>query len=104
MNVSLVVANVNQIKSGISLNVDVLGSIIDDSVITRHEVINTVDSVSANVINAVSTYFCNKKVRCEMDWYILHTLLLVIVLLLVIAIICYHYLKHRSKQKNVLLY
>ena len=81
-----------------------LGSIIDDSVITCHEIINTVDSVSTNVINTVSTYFCNKKVRYEMDWYILHTLLLVMVLLLVISIICYHYLKHRSKQKNVLLY
>ena len=51
----------------VSENGKYLGSIIDDSVITCHEIINTVDSVSTNVINTVPTYFYNKKVRYEVD-------------------------------------
>ena len=35
-----------------------------------------------------------------MDFYILHTFLLVMMLLFLIAIICY-YTKHRSKQKFI---
>ena len=35
-----------------------------------------------------------------MDCYILLTVLLVIILLFIIAIICYHYAKHRSKLKK----
>ena len=37
-----------------------------------------------------------------MDCYILHTVLLVIILLVMIAIICYHYEKGRSKLKKVM--
>ena len=37
----------------------------------------------------------------EMDYYILRTFLLVTILLLMIAINCYHFAKHRSKQENV---
>ena len=35
-----------------------------------------------------------------MDFCILHTVLLVMILLFIIDIICYHYAKHRSKQKT----
>ena len=41
------------------------------------------------------------KVRYKTYWYILRASLLVIILLLIITIICYHYAKHRSKQKNI---
>ena len=44
-----------------------------------------------------------KKVRCKMDHYIIHTVLLVIILLSVIAITCYHYTKHRSKLKKLIV-
>ena len=37
----------------------------------------------------------------KIDWYILHTVLLVIMLLLIITIICYHYAKDRSKQNGI---
>ena len=47
--------------------------------------------------------FITKNVRHEIDWYILHTVLLVVMLLFIIAIICDHYAKHRSKLRNVLL-
>ena len=43
----------------------------------------------------------DKKVRYKIDSYILHAILLVIILLLIITIICYHYAKHRSKQKGI---
>ena len=33
----------------------------------------------------------DKKVRHEMNGYILHTVLLVVILLLITAVICYHY-------------
>ena len=42
----------------------------------------------------------NKKVRYKMDCYILQKVLLVIILLFIIAIICYHYAKHRLKLKK----
>ena len=35
-----------------------------------------------------------------MGYYILHTVLLVIILQFIIAIIYYHYAKHRSKQNK----
>ena len=35
-----------------------------------------------------------------MDYYILQTFLLVITLLFIIAIVCYHYTKHRSGKKT----
>ena len=81
----------------------------------RVEIINATDIVSINVTNTITTYVTNtistnvvstvslysddKKVRYNMDYYILHTVLLVI-MLFIITIICYHYTKHRSKQKN----
>ena len=36
-----------------------------------------------------------------MNCYNLRTLLLETILLFIIAIICYHYAKHRSKDKNI---
>ena len=69
------------------------------------EIINAIDSlstnVSTNVTSTASINFYNKKVRCKMDRYILHTVLLVVILPFIIAIICYHYAKHRSTQKNI---
>ena len=69
------------------------------------EIINAADSVSrngsANVTCSVLTNF-HKKVRYKMDCYILHTVLLRIILLFIIAVICYHYAKHKSKLKNIL--
>ena len=54
------------------------------------------NTIAANVsINCHS-----KKVRYNIDCYILHTVLIVIILLLIIAVICYHYAKYRLKQKN----
>ena len=43
----------------------------------------------------------NKKVRYKMDCYILHLILVVIILLFIIAFICYHYEKYRSKQRHI---
>ena len=48
----------------------------------------------------VSTNFHNKKERYKRDFYILRTVLL----LFIIAIICYHYGKHRTNLINVLPY
>ena len=59
------------------------------------------DIVSTKMTNTIATNasinFHNKKVRYKTDCYILHTVLLVTILLLVIAIICFYYVKHRSK-------
>ena len=41
----------------------------------------------------------DKKVIYNIGCYILHTVLLMIILLFIINIICYHYVKHRAKQK-----
>ena len=73
------------------------GSIINNSVIRCDEIINAVGNVSTTM----STNFYKKKVRYNMDLYILHTVLLVIILLLIIALNCYHYKKHIFKQKNI---
>ena len=62
-------------------------------------IIYETDIVSTNMTN-VSINFDDKKVRYKTDTHILHTVLLVIMLLLIIAIICYHYTNHRSKQKG----
>ena len=67
------------------------------------------DSVSRNVTNTISTTVTSTvsinsddtKVRYKLNCYILHTFLLVTRLLFMITISCYHYAKHRSKQKNV---
>ena len=45
----------------------------------------------------------DKNVRHEINWEVLHTVLLAIKLLLIIGIICYalHHAKHRSNQKRI---
>ena len=71
--------------------------IVDD------EIIFFMDIISAKMTNTlasnVSINCHNKKVRY--DCYILQTVLLVIILVSTVIIICYHYAKHRSKQKSV---
>ena len=74
------------------------------------EVINAKDSSSINVANTIAINFESPisissddevlmKVRYEMNYYILQTFLLVIILPFIVAIICYDYAKHRLKQK-----
>ena len=56
---------------------------------------NVIRIISANVASTMLTISDDKKVKYKTDCYILHTVLLAITLLLLIAIICYHYEKHR---------
>ena len=81
-----------------------LGSIIDDLVNICDEIINTANSVSTNVMCTAWTNFHTKKWDILTDRYILHAILLMVILSYIIVFICYHYAKHRWKQKNVLLY
>ena len=68
-----------------------LKSVADDSVIVCDDVIIVADSVSTNVTNTVSAnvtstlpiHSDDKKVRYKIDYYILHTFLLVTTLLFV---------------------
>ena len=80
-------------------------SIADTSVITCVEIISAMNIVSSkmknNVTTNVSINFNDKKVRSEIDCYILHIDLLAIILLLITNIICYDYAKHMSKQKSL---
>ena len=55
------------------------------------------NTISTNL----STNSGGKKVRYKMGSYILTAVFLVFILLLIITIICYHYEKHRSKQKGI---
>ena len=68
------------------------------------EVIAVMDIVSTRQRNTIETNITkschSKKIRYEIDSYILHTVLLAIILLLIITIICHHYAKCRSKQKS----
>ena len=111
----MVNANVIQIKNGIMINasasvksivcatnivvgnlahvfvriVGIQKSIVDDSVILCHEIINVTDNVSKNVTNTISTNVMSsvsinsddEKVRYKMNFYILHMFLLVTILL-----------------------
>ena len=45
----------------------------------------------------------NKKVIYKMDYYMLHTFLLVTTLLLIIGSTCYYCIKHQPKQIILLL-
>ena len=82
-----------------------LRNIADNSVIACDEIIHVMDILLTKMANTIgrSTVSINsdgKKVKYKVDWFILHTVLSVIILLLIITIICYHYAKHRSKQKD----
>ena len=62
---------------------------------------NTIPKNMTNTISPnVSTNSDDKEVKYQMDCYILYTVLLVIILQFIVAIICYHYIKHRSKPKK----
>ena len=76
------------------------------------EIVNVTDKASTNMTNTLSTNETNvtntspmnsddNKVRFKIDCYILHTFLLVIILSFIITIKCYHYTKHRLKQKCI---
>ena len=73
--------------------------------ITCDEIISVIDIVSIKMTNIIATNVtknCHReKVRYKIDCYIFHTVLLVIMLPLIITIICYHNVKHSSKQKNI---
>ena len=75
---------------------------VDTSVITYDEIISLMDIVSTKNANTIVT---NISINCHSekirDCFILHTVLWTIILLLKITIICYHYTKHRSKQKDI---
>ena len=79
--------------------------IIDDSKIVCDEIISVKDIVSTKRTNTIATNVSinpdGKKVRHKIDCFILHAVLLVIILLLILTIICYHYGKHRPKQKSI---
>ena len=89
-------------------NIKYLKSIVVTLAIECDEIIPLMDTVSTKMTNAIATNvmstiltnYDNKKVRYKIDCYILHTVLLAIILLLIITIVCYHYAKHRSKQKG----
>ena len=86
-----------------------LKSVDGDLVIVSNKIVNVANSVSTNITNTVPTNVTRtvsinsdyKKVRYKMDYYILHTFLLVTILLFIMAHICYHYIKYRSKQKHI---
>ena len=63
-----------------------------------NEIINVTNS-TAIVTNTLPINSDDKKVRHKMNYYILHTDFLVIILLFLIAFICYHY-ANRSKEKR----
>ena len=53
-----------------------------------------------DVPETVLINFNDKKTIHKMDYYILHTFLLVTIMLLKIATICYYCIQHRSKQNT----
>ena len=73
--------------------------------ITYDETISVMGIVSTKIINTLATNVSinsyDKKLRYKIDYYILNAILVVIISLLIITIICYHYAKHRSKQKSI---
>ena len=74
--------------------------IVNDSRIVCDEIIYVMYIVLTNVTSTASKNSDDKKIRYKVDCYILDTVLLVIILLFIIAIICYHYAKQRSKLKK----
>ena len=75
------------------------------------EIINTTNIASTNIpkniTNTISTIdtstepinYIDKKVRYELDYYILHNFSLVTISLFMFAKICFHYTKYKAKQK-----
>ena len=59
------------------------------------------NTIATKATSTVSINCHSKKVRYKIDCYILHTDLFAIILLLIITIICYHFAKRKSKQKDI---
>ena len=59
------------------------------------------NTVSRNLTNTVSINFDDKKVGYEMNYYILHTFLLVVILLFIIVIICKGQNKKYGRINNI---
>ena len=74
--------------------------IMKNSKIVFDGIVNVMNIVSANTTSTMLTNSNDKKVRYKMECYTLRTILLMIILLFIIAIIWYHYRKHRLKQKD----
>ena len=97
-------------------NSSCLKSIVDDLVVVCDEIINVVNSLSTNMTNAISANFTStvsinfddKKVTCEENNCIIHTISLVIIcllLLVVVSISCYYYYTRLwIKKEYALLY
>ena len=78
-------------------------SVIDESIIMCYETINIASNIPTNVTSTVSINSDDEDVRNKMDYYILHTVLLGIMLLFLIAIICCHYANiYKQKRFEVL--
>ena len=80
--------------------VDGLGIACDEINSVTDCVLLYTSATSRSVMSTVSIHSHDKKARYEVDCYIFHTLLPVAILLFIIAIICYHHAKHRSKQQK----
>ena len=82
-----------------------LKSIANTSAIACDNIIYVMGIASTQITNTIATdvsiMLITKKVRCKIDCYISHAVLLVIILLLIIAITSYHYVKHWSKQRGI---
>ena len=78
-----------------------LKNIAYTSLIKCEEIISVMDIVSTKMTITIATDMLvnseNKKVEYKIDFYILHTVFLVIILLMLITIIWYLYAKHMSK-------
>ena len=72
--------------------------IVCDEIISAMDVVST--KITNTIVSNASINYHDKK-RCKFDCYILHTVSLMIISLMIIAIICFHYAKHRSKQKGI---
>ena len=73
--------------------------------ITCDEILYVMDIVSTKMTNAIATNvsinYDDKKGRYKINCYILYAVLSVIILQLIISIICYNYIKHRSRQNSI---
>ena len=118
MNVKIIVSAKKIISwnpsTCICKNDNYLESTANTSLIECDEIISVVDIVSTKITNTIATnvsiHSDSKKVRYEIDCYVLRTLfitilysylIITIILLLIITIVCYHYAKHRSKTKSI---
>ena len=81
------------------------GSIMDDSVITCGEIIETTITVPTTTVPTKSTSTKTVPVTCKTEnFYILFAFLLItITVLIVVSIYCW-FIKYRAKQKHLLAY